>query len=162
MNSRALTLAFAGTVLAVGAAYWAWQHLEPLPAARVSTEPLPARVIGFRLNVERTGENSFAFSRAELEAALKDPYQLTYLGHIAAAPGGDGVQIVAAPLGSLTQRLGLQAGDVIRSVNGEAVTTPRDLARVYKDFYHLPGVQGEVRRGAQTLTFTYRVRGHGG
>ena len=159
MNARALTLAFAGLVLAAGTGYWAWQRLEPLPPARVSTEPLPPRVIGFRLNVERTGENRFEFARAELEAALKDPYQLTYLGRIAAAPGGAGVEIVAAPLGSLTQRLGLQAGDVIRSIEGEAVATPRDLARIYTRYYHLPGIRGEVQRGGQTLTFSYRVRG---
>ena len=158
MNSRAIALAFAGTALAAGVGYWAWQRLEPLPA-QSWTEPPPARVVGFRLHVERTGEHSFTFSRAELEAALKDPYQLTYLGRLAAAPSGDGVQVVAAPLGSLTQRLGFQAGDVIRSVNGERVATPRDLAGIYRRFYHLPGVRGEVRRGARVLTFSYQVRG---
>ncbi len=158
MKSRALALAFTATLLLAGVGYWAWQRMEPLPAQQSWKDPPPARIIGFRLNVERTGGHSFAFSRAELEAALKDPYQLTYLGRIAAAPGGQGVQVVAAPLGSLTQRLGFQDGDVIRSVNGEVVTTPRDLARVYTRFYHLPGVQGEVRRGAKTLTFSYVVR----
>jgi general secretion pathway protein C len=158
VSRRALLAGMALLSLAAAATYWGWQRLEPLPPPGAS-ESLPPRIIGFRLRVERSGENAFTFARAELEAALRDPYQLTYLGRIAAAHDGSGVEIVAAPLGSLTQRLGLQPGDVIRSINGEAVATPRDLARIYAKDYALPGIEGQVQRGARTLTFSYRVRG---
>jgi len=144
--------------IAIAAGFWAWHRLVPLPPPpAASTAPLPPRVIGFRLDVERTGEHAYAFSRAQLEAALKDPYQLTYLGRIAASPAG-GVEVLAAPRGSLTQRLGLEAGDVIHSINGQPVATLRDLGRIYAKDYHLPRMQGEVRRGAQLLRFSYVAR----
>lgn len=145
--------------VSTGLGLWAWQRIETAPPpAAASNEPLPPRVLGFRLNVERTGENVFTFARHELEAALKDPYQLTHLGRIAAAPDGNGVEIVAAPKGSLTQRLGFEAGDVIQSVNGERVASPRELGRIYLRDMKLPRASGQVRRGPHVLTFSYEVR----
>ena len=158
MNARAAAIAAVALALFAGVGYWAWQRLEPLPPPTSSPASFPPRVIGFRLNVERTGENAFAFSRAELEAALKDPYQFTHLGRLGAAADGSGVEVVAAPRGSLTQRFGLQAGDVIQSVNGQAVATPRDLGRIYLKDYQLPQMHGQVRRGTRTLRFSYVAR----
>lgn len=155
MKGRALAIAVSGALLFAGVGYWAWQRLEPLPEPPTSSAPLPPRMVGFRLNVERIGPNAFAFSRAELEAALKDPYQLTYLGRVGAAADGSGIEIVSAPRGSLVQRMGLEAGDVIRSVNGQPVTTPRDLARID---YHAPTLRGQVRRAGRVLDFSYAAR----
>ena len=154
MKAKRVALGGVALAIAVGTAWWAWQRLEPLPPP-ASTEPLPPRVLGFRLNVERTAENAYAFSRSELEAALKDPYQLTHLGRVGAATDGSGIEIVAAPRGSLVQRMGLEAGDVIQSVNGQAVTTPRDLARVD---YHAPSLRGRVRRAGRVLELSYTAR----
>src|SRR5438093_4951316 len=75
------------------------------------------RTVGFRINVARTGANNFAFSRKQLDDALRDPNPLNYLGQIGAPPGG-GVRMENAPAGSLAQKLGLQPGDIIRTVNG--------------------------------------------
>ena len=47
--------------------------------------------------------------------------------------------------------LGLQPGDVIRSVNGQAVTSEADLARVYQQSANADSVQAEVVRGGQTF-----------
>jgi len=155
MKARALAAAVAGVLVLGGAGWWAWQRMEPLPEATVSTAPLPPRVIGFRLNVERVDGNAYRFSRAELEAALKDPYQLTHLGRVGAAADGTGIEIVAAPRGSLVQRMGLEPGDVIQSVNGQPVATPRDLARVD---YLAPTLRGQVRRAGRLLDFSYTAR----
>jgi len=153
MRARALAVAAVSVLVLAGAGWWAWQRMEPLP--EVSTASLPPRVVGFRLNVERIGANAYAFSRAELEAALKDPYQLTHLGRVGAAADGSGIEIVAAPRGSLVQRMGLEPGDVIRSVNGQPVATPRDLARVD---YHAPVLRGQVRRAGRLLELSYTAR----
>jgi general secretion pathway protein C len=42
---------------------------------------------------------------------------------------GNGLVVQAVPPGSLLERIGLQPGDVIRTVNGEPVTTEADVAR---------------------------------
>ncbi|MBC8021611.1 MAG: hypothetical protein H7Y14_00735, partial [Burkholderiales bacterium] len=67
------------------------------------------RVTGFRVNVARSSAGGYSFSRKELDDALRDPNQLSYLGVIGMPPGG-GVRMEAAPAGSLAQKLGLQPG----------------------------------------------------
>ena len=115
------------------------------------------RAAGFRLNVARTGANSFALSRKELDDALRDPNQLNYLGALGTPPGG-GVRMEQAPVGSLAAKLGLQPGDIIRKVNGQLVASQGDLARVYTQFNSLSLVQAEVQRGGNTVQLSYSVQ----
>jgi type II secretion system protein C len=112
---------------------------------------------GFRLNVARSGENHYALSRKELDDALRDPNQLNYLGQIGVPPGG-GVRMEAAPAGSLASKLGLRPGDVIRKVNGQAVASPGDLARLYQQFATINTVTAEVQRGTSTVTLSYQIQ----
>jgi general secretion pathway protein C len=62
-----------------------------------------------------------------------------------------GLLIQDVPPGSLLERIGLQPGDIVRSVNGEAVTSEADVARVLQQ----RGMQGsftaEVQRGGMTV-----------
>jgi len=63
-----------------------------------------------------------------------------------------GLVIQAVPPGSMLERIGLQPGDVVRSVNGEAVASEADVARVLQS----RGAQGvpltaEVQRGGMTV-----------
>ena len=111
---------------------------------------------GFRLGVNRTGPAAFTFSRKDLEAALKDPNQLNYLGKIGMPPGG-GVRLDEAPPGSLASRLGLQPGDIIKRVNGQAVASAGDLARLHQQFATTSLVQAEVLRGGQTVQLNYTI-----
>jgi general secretion pathway protein C len=112
---------------------------------------------GFRVNVARAGSNSYAFSRKELDDALRDPGQLSYLGVIGMPPGG-GVRMESAPSGSLAQKLGLQPGDVIRKINGQPVASSGDLARFYQQFATTSAISAEVQRGTQTLQLSYSIQ----
>jgi general secretion pathway protein C len=123
----------------------------------VSSLPQGGRLVGFKLNVTRSGANNFSLSRKELDDALRDPNQLGYLGQIGVPPGG-GVRMEAAPSGSLASKLGLQPGDIIRKVNGQAVASPGDLARLYQQFATLSQVQAEVQRGTSTLQISYAIQ----
>ena len=116
-----------------------------------------ARMQGFRLNVARSGQNNYSLSRGELDAALRDPNQLGHLGQIGTSAGG-GVRLEQAPPGSLAQKLGLQPGDVIRKVNGQAIASPGDLARLYTQFNTLSLIQAEVQRGQQTVQLSYAIQ----
>lgn len=111
----------------------------------------------FRLNVARSGTNNYSLSRKELDEALRDPNQLNYLGRIGVAPGG-GVRMDAAPPGSLAAKLGLQPGDIITRVNGQAVASPGDLARLYTQFNTLSMVQAEVKRGGLPVQVSYAIQ----
>lgn len=116
-----------------------------------------ARVVGFKLNVARSGEGSYSLSRKELDEALRDPNQLNYLGAIGVPPGG-GVRMEAAPAGSLASKLGLQTGDVIKKVNGQAVASPGDLARLYQQFGTINAITAEVQRGSGTVHLNYQIQ----
>jgi len=117
----------------------------------------PSRAAGFKLNVSRSGQTSFKFSRKELDEALRDPNQLNYLGQIGVPPGG-GVRMEAAPPGSLAQKLGLQPGDIIKRVNGQSVASPGDLARLYQQFATLSSIQAEVLRAGMTVQLSYAIQ----
>ena len=118
---------------------------------------MPGRATGFKLNVARTGANNYSLSRKELDDALRDPGQLNFLGQIGVPPKG-GVRMELAPPGSLAQKLGLQPGDVIKKVNGQAVASAGDLARLYTQFNSLSLVQAEIQRGQSTLQLSYQIQ----
>ncbi len=116
-----------------------------------------SRMVGFKINVAKSGANSFTISRKELDDALRDPNQLSYLGQIG-MPQGGGVRMEAAPGGSLAQKLGLQPGDIIRKVNGQNVASPGDLARLYTQFATISLVQAEVQRGSSIVHLSYAIQ----
>jgi general secretion pathway protein C len=118
---------------------------------------MPGKAQGFKLNVARTGSNNYALSRKELDDALRDPGQLHHLGQIGVPPRG-GVRMESAPPGSLAQKLGLQPGDVIKKVNGQAVASAGDLARLYTQFNTLSLIQAEIQRGQSTLQLSYQIQ----
>ena len=131
--------------------------LEAPQSALAARQAPGGRTVGFKLNVTRSGANTFSLSRKELDDALRDPNQLNYLGQIGVPPGG-GVRMEAAPAGSLASKLGLQPGDVIRRVNGQFVASPGDLARLYQQFATLSQVQAEIQRGSSTLQISYAIQ----
>lgn len=124
--------------------------------AVASAQSPSARMAGFKINVAKSGANNYSISRKELDDALRDPNQLGYLGQIGVPPGG-GVRMEAAPSGSLAQKLGLQPGDVLKKVNGQAIASPGDLARLYTQFATLSLVQAEVQRGGSTVQLSYAI-----
>ncbi len=111
----------------------------------------------FRLNVASTGTNAFSLSRQELNTVLQDPRQMNYLGRLGMSTSG-GVRVEDAPSGSLSNKLGLQAGDVITSINGQPINSQGDLVRVYSQFNSLTNIRAEVRRGGAPVTLNYSIQ----
>jgi general secretion pathway protein C len=109
----------------------------------------------FALDVTRAGDN-LAFSRRQLDNTLKDASMLNRLGQVGPAPAG-GARVAAAPSGSLLERLGLQTGDVITSINGTRVNTPGDLANLYQQFATTNRISAEVTRQGATIRLAYTV-----
>ena len=112
---------------------------------------------GFRINVANTGANQFSLSRSELNTTLQDPSQLTYTGRIGIAPQG-GVRMDSAPAGSLPDKLGLKEGDVIKSINGQSVNSPGDLARLYGQFSSITNIRVEVVRGGNPVALNFQIQ----
>jgi len=123
------------------------------PEAPVSAAA-PAR--GFNLNVQQHGSGHYSFSGGTLTQSLKDPLQLAQLGAFTVTPG-TGVIVNQAPPGSLAQKLSLQAGDVIRTVNGEVVNSPEELARLYQKFTSSGQLKLEGTRAGAPLALTLTI-----
>jgi general secretion pathway protein C len=72
------------------------------------------------------------------------------------APQGSaqGLVVSSVPAGSVLERIGLQPGDVIKSVNGQSVASEADVARVLKDRSPLAPVNAEVVRGGAIVPLT--------
>lgn len=68
-----------------------------------------------------------------------------------------GFQIQRIQPGSVFQRLGLQNQDVIRSVNGEPITTADQALRLFSLFRNERNVTLDVDRGAQSLKMSYII-----
>ncbi|MBC7944446.1 MAG: PDZ domain-containing protein [Burkholderiales bacterium] len=119
--------------------------------------PQAAAADGFNLTVKPAGANQYSFSRKELNQALQDPKQLQNLGGVAVNPTG-GVTISNVPAGSLTQKLGLQQGDVLTRINGQAVSSNNDLARLYQQFGQVNQITVEGTRNGKPMNLSFTVQ----
>jgi type II secretory pathway component PulC len=127
-------------------------------ARRGAAAPAAAPVFG--LNVQQRGTGDYAFSRADLDRALREPGQLGNLGALSVSAEA-GARIDRAPPGSLAERLGLRPGDVIRSVNGQQIRNDDDLRRLYDQFSQArqtAWVVFEGRRNDAPLRLRYTVQ----
>ena len=112
----------------------------------------------FRLNVASTGTNAYALSRQELNSVLQDPRQQVFFnGRISAAASG-GVRVDDVPTGSLLDKIGLKAGDIITGINGQPVNSQGDLVRLYTQFGTLASIRAEVRRGGAPVVLSYAIQ----
>jgi S1-C subfamily serine protease len=112
------------------------------------------------VNVQQRGTGDYAFSRTDLDRALREPGQLANLGALSVSAEA-GVRIERAPPGSLAERLGLRPGDVIRSVNGQQIQNDDDLRRLYDQFNQTrqtAWVVFEGRRNDAPLRLRYTVQ----
>ena len=110
-----------------------------------------------RLNAPTPSGGNMNLSRNELQKSLQDPKQLANLGRVNVNPGG-GVLVEEVPAGSLAEHLGLQAGDVIRTVNGTTINSPTDLGRLYQQMGQSGQVRVEGMRSGRSLNLTYNMQ----
>ncbi len=77
----------------------------------------------------------------------------SYLSRMGVMASGNGYQVTAAMPAGLRNRLGLEAGDRVLSVNGKAVgNSPAADAAVLQQVQQAKEAQIEVQRGDQTIT----------
>ena len=134
-------------------------NLERIDLAIAKPGESPA-VPRFDLNVQQRGAGDYAFSRGELDRALRSPRQLSNLGALS-VNAETGVRIEQAPSGSLAEKLGLRPGDIIGSVNGQRVAREDDLRRLYEQFNQTrqtAWVVLEGRRNDAPLRLRYTVQ----
>jgi len=94
--------------------------------------------------------------RRQLQQQLGRP---EFLSQALIVPNVDGGFLVRQiQPGSLYEKLGLRPGDVIRNVNGQALTSMEDVMRLYQQFGSAQRVLVEVQRQGRNETLYYDMR----
>lgn len=141
---RATGKVLLGAALALGAAVLTWYLRPPVEPQVTPARALPAQSVPALSAPTLSGTAATAAPAEQGTAAAvpsqPDPAALAAAdehqsGKIARGfkdHGGNGLLVSAAPPGSLTEQLRLQPGDVVVTVNGEAVASVDDFVRIYR------------------------------
>jgi general secretion pathway protein C len=111
--------------------------------------------------IRQTSATAFVVDRRELTTVADDMSGLlTQLRAVAEVRDGRpaGFRLFQMKEGSIFRRLGLQNGDVVQRVNGEAVSDPATLLAFLQRLRSEPRVALDIRRGADRQTMVYDLR----
>lgn len=104
------------------------------------------------INSEATGERPVQSPIEEAVTELQEN-PASYLSRMGVMAGGDNYQVTAAMPANVRNRLGLEPGDKVLSVNGQSVgSSPAQDARVLQQVQQSGEAQIEVQRGDQVIT----------
>jgi general secretion pathway protein C len=92
--------------------------------------------------------------REQITAQMRTPDFLRQATMIPSKGGGFQVQQIQA--GSLYEKLGLRAGDVIKAVNGQPINSAEDAMRLYQQIPNIGAVQMEITRGGKPENLYYQ------
>ena len=143
------------------------RYAQATPSAPRSSPPAPAT--GAAPPAPQSSSSGARFKRPEPYAPVGDvPTEPAPVAGPASAPAAtpapkapaprplsgalpQGLVVQDVPPGSILERIGLQPGDVVRSVNGEAVTSEADVARIIQQRGTQGSFTAEVQRGGMTV-----------
>jgi general secretion pathway protein C len=104
--------------------------------------------------VRETGANQYTVARDQLAAQMRTPEFLKQATLVPSSGGGFLVRQIQP--GSLYEKLGVRAGDVIKSVNGQPINTAEDAIKLYQQMSSISSVQMEITRGGKNESLHYQ------
>ena len=162
-DARVLSIAWDHVVLA-NAAGETLLELAPSEAGADETAPEPPTTgpaVASHTTIRQTSATAFVIDRRELAGAVDDMSGLmTQLRAVAEVQDGRpaGFRLFRMKDDSIFRRLGLQNGDVVQRVNGQAVSDPANLLAFLQRLRTEPRVALDIRRGADRRTMVYDLR----
>jgi general secretion pathway protein C len=115
-----------------------------------TSQLLPAALTG--------AERDISMNRKEVNESLKDLNGL--LSQASIQPHStdgqpDGLAVSGIKAGSIFRKMGLRNGDIVKSVNNEAIKTPEDLINMYNELKTAPDISVQILRRGQERTLNY-------
>lgn len=111
--------------------------------------------------VRRTGANSYDIDRSALDSVLSNPTALREQAPTVAPYYQDGkaagFRLNGVRSGSIFSSLGIRNGDVIQSVNGQAIDSPQRAMELYQRLQQTGNIEMIVERGGRPTTIRYNV-----
>jgi general secretion pathway protein C len=134
---------------ATGGTNTASQQTRGQGSQALITQPLP---------VVETPERNISMNRSEVNDSLKDLNGLMSQASIQphnTDGQADGLAILGIKAGSIFRKMGLRNGDIVKSINNEAIKSPEDLINMYNDLKTAPDVSVQILRRGQERTLNY-------
>jgi general secretion pathway protein C len=137
--------------------------LESLLLEGADNTPMPQEVAMPAMNrtagvsgeiVRETGGNQYTVARDQLAAQMRTPDFLKQATLVPSSGGGFLVRQIQP--GSLYEKLGMRAGDIIKSVNGQPINSAEDAIRLYQQMPSISSVQMEITRGGKSESLYYQ------
>jgi general secretion pathway protein C len=125
------------------------------PQARGQTTP---SLITQALPAEAAAERNISMNRTEINESLKDLNGLLAQASIqphSTDGQADGLAITGIKAGSIFRKMGLRNGDVVKSVNNEAIKSPEDLINMYNELKSSPDISLQIQRRGEERTLNY-------
>lgn len=130
-----------------------------LPSGSIVTQTrTPPRPSPATAEVQKLGNNSYSIERDQINKQMQRPEFLSQALMVPNAGGGFLVREIQP--GSLYEKLGLRVGDVINSVNGQAVNTVEDVMKIYQQLSgadNASQVTLDVRRAGKNESLQYNI-----
>ncbi|MDZ4678262.1 MAG: type II secretion system protein GspC [Oligoflexia bacterium] len=114
--------------------------------------------------IMKESDTNFAITRSDLDMQMNNlPELLTQaraVPNIAPGSGGkvDGFRIVDIQDNSIFRKLGINPGDVIKGVDGEALDSPAKAMELYNGLKNKSNLKLSIERNGKTETFNYNIR----
>ncbi len=111
--------------------------------------------------VKKVGKNTYEIDRGMLNEQLDDLGKLSRQARVIphyrdGKP--QGFKIVGVRPGSLYSHIGVRSGDVLKSVNGEEVTSPTKALELYEQLKNSDNVNLEVERRGRPTNLEYLIK----
>lgn len=133
---------------------------------RPSRRPVASRSKGgsdsdVKDGVKKVGKNRYEIDRGMLNEQLEDLGKLSRQARVIphyrdGKP--QGFKIVGVRPGSLYSHIGIRSGDVLKSVNGEEVTSPTKALELYEQLKNSDNVNLEVERRGRPTNLEYEIK----
>jgi general secretion pathway protein C len=162
-DARVTAIAWDHVVLAGGTGETVLE-LAPAPSSptQAAADPGAAATPAARgAAIRQTSPTGFVVDRREIVGAIDGVSRLmTELRAVAEVQDGRpaGFRLFQIKDESIFRRLGLQNGDVVQRVNGQAVADPSTLLAFLQRLRTEPRVAIDIRRGAERRTLVYDLR----
>lgn len=117
---------------------------------------VPADGLSNTRAARRERNRQFFIDRQQLNQQMQRPDVLSQALMVPNAGGGFLVREIQP--GSVYEKFGLKVGDVINSVNGQAINTMEDVMRLYQQVASTSNLQINVKRAGRNETLVYNIQ----
>jgi general secretion pathway protein C len=129
------------------------------PSIKISTGT--ARTSAPSAGIAQVEENKFVVSRSEIDSQMANFNTLiTQARAIPEMRGGQmvGFKLVQIQPGSFYEKIGMKTGDVIKAVNGEAITDAAKALSILQELKTQPSLDMKIERNGKDVNQNYDIR----